>query len=536
MNEKVFDFMRKNVNSLMNVKKVVERPGQDTIIYSPFFASINMKDLVRYNLEIANGGVYNSLFHDSDPIRGQLNIRMGDPLKGGSSEFGSFVAPKNVSDMPSDIAFNDIAKIVFWNCAESLEDKFSANLGRHKDREDYLYHAPNNQEKYYQKKNPLELDIGSLEKMFATLSREFVLFGKGGVHENTIFLDYFDLDSYFLNSEGTEIFTNDRFFDLSFNFFQKDKEGLIIPHTFKLRTNEIPSYDFLYKVGIQHLRQLEKIVESPIQRNGEYPIILCAENAGVLFHEVAGHGAEGHRNYLTEFSETNLFKGKVGEKVAPDFVTLVDDPSIKEFEGIPVVSSYKYDDEGVLAKKVNIIENGIFKEFLHSRESAGFMKTESNGHSRYSFEVTNEPHPRMGVLIASSSKPMPFEKMKEKLIKICEKRNKPYGLYIKGKGHGWVMPQESFYNTYGSEMFRIYKSGAVKRVRGANVVGTPHNTLSNILEMGDVSSLDNGLCGAESGIVTQSIISPPCLLKGLEIKKIPKDEYGRFYEEILERK
>lgn len=533
MDERVFDFMKRNVAALKEVEQIVEKPDKTKATYFPFNVSLNLKNSKSYNLNVMNGGVYDSVKKNNYPLRGLLQVRMGDPIKGGSKGDSTFRIPENVSKEASDFSFNEAAKVAFWRSAKDFEKRFSGNLGQRREREDFLYYSNELKENFIQTKNPVEINIPEIENMFRNLSREFNTYGILG---NDLSFEFTEVDNYFYDSNCSKVFTTDSFYSTYLEFFAKSKDGLIIPHVLAWRSKDLPSYEFLLRKGQENIKQLEKIVKAPREKNGEYPIILCGENAGVLFHEVIGHGLEGHRYYLTGEEETNLFKEKMGQKIAPSQLNLSDDPSMNEFNGQKIISSYIYDDEGVKAQRVELIKGGVLTDLLHSRESAGYFKRGSNGHSRYSHENTRKPHPRMGVLVAESTNPVSFEDMKKMLMAECERAEKPYGLYIKGKSHGWVATTESFYNTYAKEAFRIYKNGTVKRVQGINVVGTPHNTLSNIVAMSDNPVLENGFCGAESGIVTQSIISPDVLIEGLEVKRIPKDEYGIYYENILNKK
>src|SRR5437899_10144771 len=109
------------------------------------------------------------------------------------------------------------------------------------------------------------------------------------------------------------------------------------------------------------------------------PAILSWGAAGVFFHEIFGHRIEGHRQ--KDEAEGQTFTKNVNSPVLPDFLSVVFDPTRTEFEGVPLNGSYLYDDEGVKARRVPVVENGILKTFLMSRAPIqGFA--ESNGHGR----------------------------------------------------------------------------------------------------------------------------------------------------------
>jgi TldD protein len=95
------------------------------------------------------------------------------------------------------------------------------------------------------------------------------------------------------------------------------------------------------------------------------PAMLSGEASGVLFHEIFGHRIEGHR--LKDPNNAQTYKESVGEEVLPEFINVYMDPTVKELRGHDVSGYYKFDDQGVKAQKVTVVENGILKDFLMSR-------------------------------------------------------------------------------------------------------------------------------------------------------------------------
>lgn len=532
MNHKIFDFLKRNNSKIMSINKEVRRTDGTSTKYSPFFCTTTVRSEKIYNLDIVNGGILNSEYRES-PLRAMLGIRMGDYLGGGSKSYETgIVLPRSLDEKVSDSIFIPRVTNAFWSSAEDMEKRFSKGLGLKKDRSDYLYFSKAPVENFIQKKEERELNIPQLEMTFSKLSKEFSDFG---VTKNNIWLTYREVDDYICNSEGTQVFKSNAFFSTYFNFDEKSKEGIMIPYTVVFRSTNLPSYAELYNAGIMAIQSLREELRAPIQVNGEFPCILCGSNTGVFFHESAGHGLEGTRLQLSGENETNLFKDMDGEKIAPDFLNMVDNPKIKCFNGKPIASHYDFDDEGVRAEEVEMIKNGRLARYLHSRETAGFQKVSPNGHGRFDYSSLMEPTSRMGTLFISSSSPVSSGELRKKLAEECVKRGKPYGLYFKGKGSGWVMPSESFYNSCPQEVYRIYPNGKMKRVKNVSIMGTPHNALSNVMAMSDNYVLENGICGASSGDTVHSIIAPESVIRGLEVKRVPKEEYEKVYEEIFDK-
>src|SRR6516162_994500 len=109
------------------------------------------------------------------------------------------------------------------------------------------------------------------------------------------------------------------------------------------------------------------------------PALLSGRAAAVFFHEVLGHRLEGHRQ--RDEREGQTFTKKVGQQVLPPFLTVVDDPTLKELNGVKLAGHYDFDDEGVPAQRVVAVENGILENFLMSRMPITHFN-HSNGHGR----------------------------------------------------------------------------------------------------------------------------------------------------------
>src|SRR5262249_16878594 len=142
----------------------------------------------------------------------------------------------------------------------------------------------------------------------------------------------------------------------------------------------------------------------------------------VFFHEIFGHRIEGHRQKDVEEGQT--FTKMVGKPILPEFLSVTDDPTLPRFATEDLRGFYRYDDEGVPASKVPLVQKGVLKTFLLSRSPVpGFPN--SNGHGRR--EPGRPVVSRQGNLIVESTKAVPFAQLREMLVEECRKQNKPYG-------------------------------------------------------------------------------------------------------------
>ncbi|MEZ4546730.1 MAG: metallopeptidase TldD-related protein [Thermodesulfobacteriota bacterium] len=128
------------------------------------------------------------------------------------------------------------------------------------------------------------------------------------------------------------------------------------------------------------------------------PALLEPEAAGVVFHEALGHRLEGERQIDDDEGQT--FKEKVGKKIIPEFLTVIDDPSMSSFQGTHLMGYYPFDDQGVPGQRVVLVENGVLRNFLLSRTPVNGFNS-SNGHGRASYGIS--PMARMSNTIVESS-------------------------------------------------------------------------------------------------------------------------------------
>ena len=122
------------------------------------------------------------------------------------------------------------------------------------------------------------------------------------------------------------------------------------------------------------IKKLHTLRTAPVVDAYTGPAILSNNASGVFFHEIFGHRVEGYR--LKNESDAQTFKKKVNQNVLHTDISIVFDPTIKEYNTIPLNGSYVYDDEGVKSQKVNVVEKGILKNFLMTRTPIdGFPKS-----------------------------------------------------------------------------------------------------------------------------------------------------------------
>lgn len=231
--------------------------------------------------------------------------------------------------------------------------------------------------------------------------------------------------------------------------------------------------------------------------SGQMPVIIDNGFGGVIFHEACGHGLEA----CAIAKNASVFAGKLGQKIASEKVTAIDDGTIANSWG-----SINIDDEGVKSTRNVLIENGILKNYMVDRYNGKILGMKPTGASRrqsYKFE----PVSRMtNTFIA------PGNDKKNDII-----ANTEYGLYAKYMGGGSVNPASGEFNFAVNEAYIIRNGKICEPVRGATLIGKGSDVLLDIDMVSDNISLAEGMCGASSGSVPVCVGQPMIRVKNMTV-------------------
>ncbi len=329
---------------------------------------------------------------------------------------------------------------------------------------------------------------------------------------------------WFVNSEGTKILTEETWFGVFVSAVTRADDGMLLENdevVYVRSLDELPDEKALNGLVDKVVQSLRDLRAAPAMDPYTGPAILAARATGVLFHEAVGHRLEGHRQEREQ--EGRTFKDQVGKPVIPEFISLYDDPTLARYRDESLNGFYGYDEEGVKAQRVTLIDRGVLKNYLLSRQPVkGF--SQSNGHGRSSH--MSKPTARMAVTIVEAEKAVSAATLKQRLIDEVKKAGKPYGLFFKDiQGGNTNTSSYGFQAFKGSPrmVYRVYPDGREELVRGVEMVGTPLTSINKIVLAGDTSEVFNGYCGAESGWVPVSAIAPPVLLSEIEVQRVSRD-------------
>lgn len=499
-----------------------------------YYLSYTYEDTTRQTLLARQGALYSrgdrttavSVFARA----GSPKMDNTRPLKGGNAEGENSLQVK-MGVTPFDdnpLAF----KMALWSATQNMAEKAQEGFARvqinsktasvrQDDSDDFVLPPVST---YCHEQAPQSFDlekIGELLNEVSTLVR-----GNKFVQDSNFSFSLEQGHRYFTDSVGTQLKTPVLFARLSYNLINLLDDG---SELYRFRTydvineNQLPTKEQLLADVRQSLEELEKLSKAPEADPITVPAILKNRAMAVFVHEVLGHRVEGHRQKLDSFGKT--FTSKVGQLVTAPFISIVDDATLSSFNGEPLRGFYEYDDEGVKVRPVTLVENGILRGFLMSSSPINGFPT-SNGHGRA--ELGALPVARMGVTRLMASQTVSYDELEKKLLAEIRAQHKPYGYIIDDLSGGFTMTDTFFPQVFKLEpklVYRLYPDGRKEVVRGAEIVGTPLVSFSQILAAANDDAVFNGTCGAESGWVPVSAIAPSVLIRSLEIEKTGKSNF-----------
>jgi TldD protein len=232
---------------------------------------------------------------------------------------------------------------------------------------------------------------------------------------------------------------------------------------------------------------------------GELTVVLGPGWPGILLHEAVGHGLEGDFNR----KETSAFSGRVGQRVASELVTVVDDGTIANRRG-----SLNVDDEGVPTRRNVLIERGVLRGYMQDRLNARLTGTEVTGNGRRE-SYAHPPMPRMTntFMLAGDDDPTDIV------------RSVPYGLYAVNFGGGQVDITSGKFVFSASEAYLIEGGRITAPVKGATLIGNGPDALTRVSRVGHDLGLDEGVgtCGKDGQSVPVGVGLPTVRIDGITV-------------------
>lgn len=260
---------------------------------------------------------------------------------------------------------------------------------------------------------------------------------------------------------------------------------------------EIYNTENLEKIGFEAAKIATTMVHAELCPSGKMDVIIDNGFGGVIFHEACGHGLEA----TSVAKGTSVYSSKLGEKIASEVVTAIDDGTIENGWG-----SFNINDEGELPKKNILVENGILKNYMIDKIGARRMNMKQTGAGRresYKYAPTSR---MTNTYIA------PGKSTNDEIIATTK-----YGLYAKIMGGGSVNPATGDFNFAVLEGYMIRDGKIAEPVRGATLIGTGLEVLQNIDMVGKELAFGQGMCGSSSGSIPAWVGQPMIRVKNITV-------------------
>lgn len=363
-----------------------------------------------------------------------------------------------------------------------------------------------------------KLDRDAWTNRLRKLSAGFLEFP--GVLQSEIMASNHSSSRIVVNTDGTrvQIASNVSRVVITSRAKASDGEDLELYDSFEsFDPEKLPNDNTLLQALILQADLMQRLKRAPETDPYVGPAIFSARAAAVLFHEVLGHGLESRG------ADGAPLTSRLNQTILPSTYTVVSAPTITQAGPYDLIGSYSHDDEGVTARPVVVVENGVLKSLLLSRTpTAGFPQSNGHGRRQSGFEVVA----RQSNLFVDSTATVKNDDLRANLVAEVTRQGKPYGLYIERLRVGNPIPGPAGVPIRPILIvagYRIFASGRKEElIRGAALDGDLLKIFEKITMTSDFKQALNLYDQGESGTVPVSIVAPPFLTSVVQIKRTAK--------------
>lgn len=355
------------------------------------------------------------------------------------------------------------------------------------------------------------------------------------IHESRVSYYLVYATEYLLTSEGVEIRQNHGFAAIEAQMSAVADDGVPVNHyyaSYAVRPAALPNVDAVRKGLNVTCTELMALRSAPPAQDYTGPVLFEARAAASLLAQVLSPAINGARppisfspvleQMLTGLGGKSDWVGRIGARVLPPTVTVVDDPGAKEFKGAPLIGGYGVDEEGVRGQKLTLVDKGVLKAELMSRRP-GPDFDQSNGHGRAAFLA--DPKPTMSNLIFSSTESLSRDDLRKKFLSECredkQSEREKYCLVVREMDNPAIslLHREDFSELLASfgggagtgdrlplVVYRVYPdSGREEMVRGARIIGLNTRALRNIAAVGNDDFVFNYMQSQQDGLSSTAL-------------------------------
>ena len=521
----------------------------------PYFVSYSLDDGESFSVLATLGGIVSSR---RDRFRiPEIEVRVGDYKFDNTNYagFGGFGSRFDISRMPVENDYN-VLRRYFWlgtdgaykAAVEAISRKRAAlkNVAVTEQLDDFAHAEP------VQKLLGVErqkIEEAPWQALARSLSAVFGGFPK--IKDSSVEASLTSSAHYQVNSEGTELRLPDRLVYVRMRATAQATDGMALHDAMIFHAHEtsrLPPEAELRRGAAALAENLTRLAEAPVGETYNGPILFEGAASAQLLAEVLGKNLALTRRPIAErgrvgFFQPAEFEGRQGSRVMPEFMTVVDDPTLAEWRGRPLFGHYEVDREGVVPKPLTLVEKGVLKDFLLTRQPMrGFQGSNGRALLPGPFGASAASFGNLFVKAAETSTPA---ELKKKLMEMCQNRGKPYGILIRKLD----FPSSASFQeirqmlTRGGQSggaprvslpilaYRVYPDGREELIRGMRLGGVNARSLKDIVAAGNDDTvfefLDNtapfALMGAGGYANESCVIAPSVLIDDLELHKIDEE-------------
>jgi predicted Zn-dependent protease len=426
---------------------------------------------------------------------------------------------------------------IYKTAVEAISRKRAAmrNINSSEQISDFAHAVPVQFFKPFQK---LTIDEKSWEARIRSLSAIFSRYPDVRTSEVELHAD--NGGYYVVNSEGTEVQDPEDVAFVRARATAQSADGMTLHAAVTFHAPDaghLPPEEAMKRALTRMAENLAALTRASKGEDYSGPVLFEGEAGPQIFAELLAknlslsRAPSGGRGGQTQTSE---FEGKMGSRILPDSFEVVDDPTQKEWRGKALFGSYDVDREGVIPKPLHLIEKGVLKGFLLTRQPVrGFEG--SNGRARLPGRQSNVAD--ISNLFVTSTDTVPAADMKKKLIDLIQQRNKPYGIIVRkmdfpstaGLDELRGLVQSDPGSTHPVSMpllvYKVYADGREELVRGMRFRSFRARSLKDILAVGDDATVFDfidstapfALVGFASYTTESCVVAPSIIIDDLEL-------------------
>lgn len=393
----------------------------------------------------------------------------------------------------------------------------------------------------------IALDVPTLERMARELSAGFKDFPE--VFTSSVQIDSQNSYTRYLNSEGTWFTRSEPLIELAIRAEMQAASGLPLAQTMRFwgrSVSDLPSREQLTAEVHTLGARLKQLREATSIESYNGPVLFEDQAAAEMFAQVFAPGLIGTRTPLSDEPEFEIFfnqimgqlgggsfQDKIGGRVLPDFLSVADNPKLRDYAGLKLLGSYAVDDDGVPTRETRLVQKGVLKTLLTTRTPIKNVSRSSGSRRGWGPAPSN--------LIVSSDKALTNQELRKELLTRARERGLQYGIVVKRLGGGGLesllrlaamVTRQAAPTIAMLEVYKVYLDGHEELLQGVQVSDLTAATFKDILaagnnpvvytdqfvpKMGALFSMGLGGAGPELPVVSYAV--PPLLFDDVTLTK-----------------